>query len=69
MAEETPLKAPPMSAAAIARELQDIRQQSVLATRAGNYRKVAELSVRAAWLNHKLKEAEANESSASAPHG
>jgi hypothetical protein len=58
-----------MSGSALARELQNVRQQSVIATRAGDFRKVGALSLRAAQLNDHLKQAQAEEHATAAANG
>jgi hypothetical protein len=66
MIEETTLTTldeRPMNPAILARELQKTRHDSLIAMRASNFRKVAELSVRAARLNRELQEARGEERS------
>jgi len=50
----TEIPKPLVSKVMLERELQKIRQESVIATRAGNFRKVAELTRAAAKVNEEI---------------
>jgi hypothetical protein len=58
MISSTAVTGTSLGRAALIRELQKTRQQSVIATRHGDFRKVAQLSLAIARLNNSLQHAE-----------